>query len=179
MTWRGAGVAVVVIAAVSACTHSDKAGKLPTPTNPASASPSAATPSYPPTAEGAADFVRSYYTYVDLAFDTGKTQQLRAASAPECEACLRLASSAEAIYGHGGRVEGVGYTIKFAVSPAVSGPEAMVDVGYAVGDSREFDKDGHVVDTTPGLSDGQQSVTLRRVGDSWKVTKIVRIGMRS
>jgi hypothetical protein len=97
--------------------QSSSATASATPSSTASASDSpAAAPSMPADAKGtsaksAEAFARHYVDLINYASRTGKTRELRAASADTCKSCSAIASVVNMIYSKGGAIRSAGWQI--------------------------------------------------------------------
>jgi len=123
--------AAVALLSVSACTGEEPAGGDPTtsaPSPPATSSPTPtpAAPTIPPeatehSADGAAAFVKYYYSLINYAAVTGDTSHLESASGNDCRACERLVKRYAALYAEGGHSEDPQWTPTITSSQLAKG----------------------------------------------------------
>lgn len=124
MRARLATALLVLSVGAAACSSEDpEAGPtLPPITEAPSATPepvpSEATAATP---EGAAEFVRHFYTQVELAYREREPRYVADLSAQDCRACERFISSLTQLRKEGQRAEGVTYDIVGAEAPALKG----------------------------------------------------------
>ena len=122
---------------------------------------------------GAAAFVRFFYAQVTAAYATGQSSSLRELSLPSCRVCLRYADSVDDMRAKRQRATAVRFVFRFVESPADDdAATARVDVQFDAPASSRYDASGGLVFAEKAMFRISRTVTLRRVGQGWKVASI-------
>lgn len=186
MRARLAPLALVLCLATAGCSDDGGAAgpTLPPLTESPSASPSPRAVAVPSeataaTPEGAAEFARFFYAQVARGFQAADPSLVDAISGDDCATCNNYIESITAVRDEKLRAEGGDFELYLAVSPALEGDTATVDVGWNFASVRYFDASGNLVQEGPAMSGVEESVTLRRESDTWIVQDIRRIRQRS
>ena len=178
----GVRVAVAMIAmgaVLTGCSGGgDAAVTLPTLTP--SASPAAVTPSAvpsaatPATAQGAAAFARYFYMQIERAFAQRDPSLVAALSDASCQTCNNYIRSVTTLRDEHQRIEGkLVFTILLAEAPATDGKTARVDVIWSTPANKRYDSAGRLIHSQGPLSRVEETLELRRAGDSWMVQRVV------
>jgi hypothetical protein len=176
-----AAAALTVTAGVAGCGGSAGSPQaLPSLSPAASASPSPSpvpTGAQAPTAQGATDFVRFFYSEITRGYQERDPQIVSALSLPTCKTCKLYIDSITTLRNEDQRFTGGGFKIKFAVAPGDTGTSesARVDVGFDFNEAIVYAANGHVVDTTPAQPGVEEEVALNRVDGNWRVATLKRI----
>jgi hypothetical protein len=121
----------------------------------------------------AAAFVRFFYAQVSAGYASAHSAGVRALSLTSCATCLRYIRSIDQLNAKQQRATPVLFWIRFAESPADDDAAvARVDVQYDAPASARYDAAGHKVLQEKALLRQNHTVTLRRVGATWKVATI-------
>ena len=178
-----AGVAVLGMLALAGCSSSSADTPQALPSLSASPSPSAVPSAVPtgkdaPTPEGAAAFVRFFYSEISRGFAERDPSIVSRLSAPTCKTCKLYVDSIAEIRDKNQRSEGGDFTITFAVAPADAGASPRVDVGWDFAAAVLYDASGKVIERDPPMKGVEEEVQLMRVGQSWRVATVKRVVKR-
>ena len=132
-----------------------------------------------PTAQGASEFVRFFYSQIETAFQERDPSLLSTLSAPTCESCQQYVSSLTKLRDNNERVDGFRVSVLSVVSPALDAPTtARVDVIWSYEGAKRFDATGRQIREEPATRGIEELVDLTRTGGVWRVAEIERIRIR-
>jgi hypothetical protein len=134
--------------------------------------PAIATTEVDATPAGAADFARSFYGQIEQAFDRKDPSLVAVLSAPRCSVCKRFTDSITELRDEHQRLTPVRFAIRFAVAPATDGRTARVEVQYDFSGSRRYDAAGRLLVEEKPAQRRTVTVSLVRLGGSWRVAAI-------
>jgi hypothetical protein len=124
----------------------------------------------PPTADGAAAFVRYWFDTIGYGTATGNTAPLEAASTPDCTVCGTVLKAIRSAYDGGNRMRGGQYTIRDTSSDSFFNlDQPKVIVVYDRAPRSTVGTGGAQVEATPGASFITAIVILERADDRWRV----------
>jgi hypothetical protein len=163
--------------ALSSCSGDDTQVSAPVAPSPtATASPAEEPPPQPdpeytdPGPAGAEAFVRYFNEVVNYAYRTGDVRQLRAVSAPECEACRRYLGTIERTYGARGRIVGAQRSIlELQISETQVATEIRVLTTGDISATEGVDAQGKITFVEPSASATKTGWLLTRRGVAWRI----------
>jgi hypothetical protein len=178
---RQLALALALGAVLAACSDDgDKPQVLPSITTPSPTPSQSPAPSFSPTpstaitADGASAFVRAYYSEVNRAAATGKTDVVKGMIARECP-CQALIKYIEDSY-KVGSLRGFTYSIRDVTIDDFRGRVALATVTYSVGRIEEISKTGKVTGVVPPVLTAQKAVTVIRAEDKWLIDNVHNLG---
>jgi hypothetical protein len=132
-----------------------------------------------PTAQGAAEFAKYFYSQIETAFATRDPSLVSGLSAPGCTSCRQYVQSLTKLRNNNERVEGFDIVVSAAIAPASTTPvETRVDVVWSYGGAKRYDAEGRLIREEPPTKGIEEQVNLVRLGNSWRVAEIKRIRVR-
>jgi len=175
-----AGVAVLGMLALAGCSSSSADTPQALPSLSASPSPSAVPSTVPTgkdaaTPEGAAAFVRFFYSEISRGFAERDPSIVSRLSAPTCKTCKLYVDSIAEIRDKNERLRGGGFKILYAVAPNDTAPTARVDVQYDFARADFVDAAGKVIQTTPAMKGVEEELALIRSGPSWRIATVKQV----
>ncbi|MDP9101037.1 MAG: Tim44 domain-containing protein [Actinomycetota bacterium] len=148
------------------------------PVLPAAAPAASAVPGAPAgndtgeTAQGAADFVRSYFERLNAAYLTRDLSAVRRLVDPRCRSCANFAGDITAMVAAGHRLEGDSFQVVSADAPPVVNHVAVVDLLFRSPGPVEFEATGRVLLHRPGTAGTVYVVTVVRTAAGWRIREI-------
>ena len=158
------------------CTSDDgkKPTVLPSLAPPAASLSAVPVPSIPAeasaeTSQGAAAFVRHYMVVLGAAIQNADPAPVQALSDAGCGGCQNLIRAIEVAKADRQRVEGAEFRVAFAVAPALTASDVIVDIRYDRAPGEVLDATGAVVRPIAPEPTVDAQVRMARTGSSWRV----------
>jgi hypothetical protein len=172
---RTAATLAAVLLSAGCSSEPEKPRALPSVSS-VSASPSASA-AVPPSAQaatpqGAAAFARFWYSQLTAAFEARDPSPVARLSAPGCTACETYIASLTSLRDDNERVEFDLQVVAATAPEDETGPETQVAVIYNSKGSVRYDATGAVIAREPARTNAEQTLTLVRVDEGWKVREV-------